>query len=182
MEQCHTVELGSANPGRISRKGSVSEIVIRARHRSHGKVCGDVRRTRQWAALLGILAIIAALLRPGCDLLDIKGHAHSGVDGILSSSVDSAAGFVLAGLHAGKRGESRDDAGCCSSVDRFVLVSAQETQVPIFAKAQWTDLPPLAARQFRLVSIEMTAGRRIPPSAQPLTVLSYYARSARLLL
>jgi hypothetical protein len=156
--------------------------VTRLRHGTEGSVRGHVRGTRQWVALLGMFAIVAALLRPGCDLLGIKEHAGAGAHGFLSASVDLTSGLEFAGLHGVKHGESHDDTGCCSSVDRFALVAAQEVQVPIFAKAQWTDLPPLAAPQSRLVATEMAAGRRLATPAQQLPVRSYYARSARLLL
>lgn len=154
--------------------------------RLHGTVGGNIEGrlhgARQWGVSLGILAIVAALLRPGCDLFALKGHADAGAGGIFNSSVDTDTGVAYADLDAARHGESHDADGCCSSIDEFVLVSAQEAQVPISAKAQWNDLPLLATPRFHLTLANRVAGHRIPRSAQQLPVLSYHARSARLLL
>jgi hypothetical protein len=158
---------------------------IRKMTRLHGTAGGNawwrLYGTRRWAVLFGISAIIAALLRPGCDLLAIKGHADAGAGGIVSSSVHSDTGLEYADLDATRHGESHDTDGCCSSIDEFVLVSAQEAQVPISAKAQWNDLPLLATPRFHLTLANRAAGHRIQRPAQ-LPVLFYHARSARLLL
>ena len=144
----------------------------------HWRLC-DVR---QWAVLLGLLAVIAALLRPGCDLLALKGHADAAAGGIFSSSIESDTSIAYADVDVARHGESHDENGCCSSLDRFVLVSAQEAQVPILAKAQWSDLPLLAAPRSHPTLANLAAERRIPHPTQRLPVLSYHARSARLLL
>jgi hypothetical protein len=146
--------------------------------REHERLYGS----RQSVVLLGLLAIVAALFRPGCDLLALKGHAGAGAGGTVSSSVHSDTGLEYTDLDAARHGESHDADGCCSNIDEFVLVSAREAQVPISAKAQWSGLPLLGAPRFHVNVANIAAGRRVQRPAQELPVLPYHARSTRLRL
>ena len=118
--------------------------------------------------LMALLALLAVLAKPICDLSRFQAAApHDGA-------------LALAGYS--NEGPSHDDGSepCCASVEDGSL-AVPAPVVPVDAKSSAAILPPEISGNGRPVGVRSLLGPVIPPDRPPVT-RPYYARSARILI